>query len=858
MQQSEDLFHAALDQGPEFLDWACRDNPELKREVQELVDSYREWSAAIGPAPEVELPAFGPYQCDSILGSGGMGTVYRAHRSDGQFTQQVAIKVLRGSLRSDWFRQRFLLEREILARLNHPGIARLFDGGATAGGEPYLVMELVEGESIDRYCRGLGVDARLRLILQVMDAVDYAHRALIVHRDLKPGNILVTAEGRVKLLDFGTSKLVNAEADVTAAPSLSPAYASPEQLQGRPVTTSSDVYSLGVVLYELLSGHSPFGANGSWALALWRATASPLIPQPSNVSAELWSILAKALEADPNARYQAPRDMAADIERYLDGHPVLARPAGFSYRAGKFVQRNRLAVAGAAALLIALAGGIGTTLWQARKAQRRFEDLRQYARYVVTDLHTGIQRLPGSTELQRESVERSLQYLDRLAAESTGDDPLTLEVADAYRRLANILGNPYRPNLGKRAEAQEIYRKALALAASAKPSAASSRIQAEAKIQLAGTSGFGGAREAGLVEIRQSAEILRSLAVADPADADLNMSAAVAFEVLGTRLTGTGGMIGGAGNQEAARAYRQSASIAEKVLARHPAHQGAIRQLSQCELSQAVLLGSDDPLVALTHDDRALQWLDRLPPSANDADTLRFRATVLSNIGWAEGQAGKHAEAIVHLEEAAAILHTWTTTDPANTNVLYALTGAIRALGIVEDYRRGTASSVGHFEHAASLHSRLLERDPGNKVYTFLRAELLIRAANGNVDLRKSAKAQTQAREGLQLLHRLADAPNPSASHLFGACRWFSETKVASERDPVLAAKYCRLAEAATKGQDPDAYSGLAKALALTGNKSGAIEALKRALSMIPKTPSGAAPSRQRIELEAEMPKLLR
>ena len=859
IQQSEDLFHAALEQGPEFLDWACRDNAELKQEVLALLDSYREWSAGLAPAPDPELPAFGPYQCEAVLGAGGMGTVYRAHRSDGHFAQQVAIKVLRGSLHSDWFRQQFLLERQILARLNHPGIARLLDGGATAGGEPYLVMELVDGEPIDRYCQrlGLNIRLRLRLMLQVLDAVDYAHRALVVHRDVKPGNILVTSEGCVKLLDFGTSKLVNAEGGVTAVPALSPGYASPEQLHGLPVTTASEVYSLGVVLYELLAGKSPFGATGSsWALALWRAASSPPIPRLPNLPADLWSIVSKTLELDPAARYLAPRELAADLQRYLAGHPVLARPANPWYRASKFVRRNRTAVAGAAALLVAIAGGIGLTLWQARKAQRRFNELRQYARYVVTDLHSGLQRLPGSTALQRESVERSLQYLDRLSAEAAGDDTLTLELADAYRRLGDALGNPYRPNLGRRAEAQAIYRKALQLADSTKPSAGSRRIRAEAQVQLASAAGFGGNAGAGLSELRQAAATLQALASSQPADTELSISAARALEALGTRLTSGGGNIEIANQTEASAVYRQSATIAEAIFSRYPQHEAAIRQLAQCELSQALLFGSDQPGKALSHHAQALHWLDRLPPSANGVDTLRFRANVLSNLGWAEGQAGKYAEAVGHLEQAAAILHSWRAMDPVNTNILYALTGAHRALGIVEEYRRRFAASVGHYRHAAALHGELLAKDPGNKVYTVRRAELLIRAGNGGAALGQAAAARAQAREGLQIMRELASAPNPSATHLFGACRWFSETTVASERDPRLAEKFCRQALKATGSQDPDAFSGLSKALLLTGNLAEAVESLHRALALIPPRLPNAPASRQRMELEEALTRL--
>jgi serine/threonine protein kinase len=220
------------------------------------------------------LPRFGAYQCDGILGSGGMGTVYRAHRDDGQFRHEVAIKVLRGSLRSEWYRERFLSERQILARLNHPNIARLLDGGMTREGEPYLVMELIEGEPLDAFCdsRRLPLEDRLALFGQVIDAVDYAHRNLVVHRDLKPSNILVTKEGRPKLVDFGTSKLVEADAMTTSPHAVTPAYASPEQLRGEPAGVASDVFSGGVILYELMTGAAPFSGSKSITSALRRAS----------------------------------------------------------------------------------------------------------------------------------------------------------------------------------------------------------------------------------------------------------------------------------------------------------------------------------------------------------------------------------------------------------------------------------------------------------------------------------------------------------------------------------------------------------------------------------------------------------
>ena len=391
-RQVEDLFHAAFDQGPEYLDSACAGDPALRAEVEALLASYRSWSASVPPVGTPVLPRFGAYQCDGILGSGGMGTVYRAHRDDGQFRHEVAIKVLRGSLRSEWYRQRFLSERQILARLNHPNIARLLDGGMTGEGEPYLVMELIEGEPLDVFCdsRRLPLEDRLALFGQVLDAVDYAHRNLVVHRDLKPSNILVTKEGRPKLVDFGTSKLVEADAMTTSLHAVTPAYASPEQLRGEPAGIASDVFSGGVILYELMTGAAPYSSSKSIASALRRASGEISAAAPATavtgeaaqlrgvsldrarkvMTGDLAAILLKALDPEAARRYGTAQALADDLTRYREGRPVLAKPASRLYRAAKFIRRNRVAVAVGMVFTIGLAAATAVSLYQANVARR--------------------------------------------------------------------------------------------------------------------------------------------------------------------------------------------------------------------------------------------------------------------------------------------------------------------------------------------------------------------------------------------------------------------------------------------------------------------------------------------------------
>jgi eukaryotic-like serine/threonine-protein kinase len=388
----EDLFHAALERGPEYLETACAGDARLRAEVEALLDSYRAWSSSLPPVGTPVLPRFGAYQCDDILGSGGMGTVYRAHRDDGQFRQEVAIKVLRGSLRSEWYRERFLSERQILARLNHPNIARLLDGGMTSEGEPYLIMELIEGQPLDAYCdaRRLPLDDRLSLFGQVLDAVDYAHRQLVVHRDLKPANILITEDGRAKLVDFGTSKLVEADAMTTSLHAVTPAYASPEQLRGEPAGVASDVFSAGVILYELITGAAPFGPSESITDALRRASGDRAAVAPASavtaeaaglrglsldraqkvLAGDLAAIATKAVDPEPARRYATVQALADDLTRYREGRPVLAKPASRLYRTAKFIRRNRVAVAAGAIFTIGLAASTAVSIYQANVARR--------------------------------------------------------------------------------------------------------------------------------------------------------------------------------------------------------------------------------------------------------------------------------------------------------------------------------------------------------------------------------------------------------------------------------------------------------------------------------------------------------
>jgi eukaryotic-like serine/threonine-protein kinase len=448
-----------------FLEAACGGDADLRAEVETLlrVDDPGSGFLELDAAPE----QIGPYRIVREIGRGGMGTVYLGERADGQFEQRAAIKVIKRGMDTDAVLRRFYGERQILARLQHPNITRLFDGGMHDG-RPYFVMEYLEGEPIAAYCRrrGLGIEQRVRLFLAVCAAVEYAHRNLVLHRDLKAGNILVTADGAPKLLDFGIAKVLDAETpgDTTAAwRPLTPQAASPEQYRGEPLTTASDVYALGLLLFELLADRPPYELAGLTPVEMGRVICERPAPPLKSADSDLDNIAARALEKDRALRYQGAAELGDDLRRWLAGMPVEARPASALYRARKFAGRNRKALAVAAVVLVAISAAVGDAVLQGRRAKRRFEDLRQLAGAFLFEFYDAIENLPGATPARELVMRRGIQYLDGLSREASNDTGLKRELAAGYLRIGSAQGLYYDSNLGKRGAARESFSKAVAL-----------------------------------------------------------------------------------------------------------------------------------------------------------------------------------------------------------------------------------------------------------------------------------------------------------------------------------------------------------------------------------------------------------
>jgi eukaryotic-like serine/threonine-protein kinase len=470
----EAIFQEAIETPEEarelLIGTRCRGDSQLMFEVRMLLDACRaeqQAEKARRPVSDMGQPdslcrkGIGPYEIDKLLGRGGMGAVYLAHRADGQFDQQVAIKLIDLPLATAMFRERFRQERQILAELQHPYIARLLDGGVTTEGDLYLVMEYVEGLPIHHYCdeHQLPLTARLELFLKICEAVQFAHQHFIVHRDLKPDNILVAADNTPRLLDFGTAKLTSPtteriESTLTREgySSFTPQYASPEQILGGPITAATDTYSLGVLLYYLTTGAMPYELKEITVGEMIRVICEspPLPPEhqtgsQKRLDLDLEAILMKALRKEANDRYRSAELLASDIRAYLAHQPVAARKGGLRYRAGKFVRRNRLSLLAGSLLVLSLLAGIAGIGWQShltnlqkRKAEARSADLRQLSNSLLSELNQAIRDLPGSTGAQKLLVSRVLDNLDRMAADAGDDRQTQLEMANAYIQIGQV------------------------------------------------------------------------------------------------------------------------------------------------------------------------------------------------------------------------------------------------------------------------------------------------------------------------------------------------------------------------------------------------------------------------------------
>jgi serine/threonine protein kinase/tetratricopeptide (TPR) repeat protein len=751
----------------DYLDSACAGQPSMRIEVESLLESHEEDSAflelpAAGDAANLELITassklvgrrLGPYELLEQIGEGGMGEVYRAVRADGLYDKQVAIKVIRGGLSTDFFVERFRNERQILAGLEHPNIARLLDGGLTEEGLPYVVLEFVAGMPIDEYCAShdLSIPDRLKLFRTICSAVQYAHQNLVVHRDLKPGNILVTEDGVPKLLDFGIAKIMDAEQEAAGADRtltmmriMTPDFASPEQVRGDPITTASDVYSLGVILYVLLTGRRPYRVSSTAPHEIIKAICDTDPEKPSKIdshskenkriepdpkgdklrralSGDLDNIVLKALRKEPQRRYATVEQFSEDVRHHLEYLPVAARADTAGYRASRFVLRHRIGVAITGVVSFLLIGALAIVAREARiaraernRAERRFNDVRKLANSLIFQLHDQIQALPGATSARKLLVQQGLDYLDSLAGESGNDPGLQKELAAGYIKLGDVQGNNALGNVGDTAGSIGSYRKAVKLhEALIQSFPQDSNLQRDLAVsyqKLArAVRSSGNQKEAGEY-LEKALSIVTPLVKKEPNNAETLMTFAFVQFERGSLLWGQ------AENEAALYAYLSSADSYRQVAALDPARLRARRNLAIAYKSAGGLLEQQNKLAQAMQCYLLASEMDRelLARDPGSAQYQRDSTVDFRNLGDVLVKQGKLPEARKYYASAMAIDEDLVKKDPADRATQQNLALDYEEIGKVLLRSGASSAALDALRTAVAHHEALAKADPGD------------------------------------------------------------------------------------------------------------------------------------------------
>lgn len=852
-QTIKQILEKAIDLNPEerssYLADVCGEDAELLREAEALLE-YSDPDADV-----LEMPAFsgitgqtggsligekiGSYKVVAELGAGGMGSVYLASRVDGAFKQDVALKLIKRGMDSDAILKRFYTERQILASLQHPNIAHLIDGGTTEHGLPFFVMEYVDGLSIMDYAEreDLDLSERLKMFTEVCGAVTFAHQNLIIHRDLKPSNILVTDSGSPKLLDFGIAKLLRPEASgaETATQNFifTPEYASPEQVRGEKLTTASDIYSLGVILYELLTGSRPHKADGGNISEIIRAVCDseperpssvvsrastgpkdtienerkttrhhPQLLKPNALRGDLDNLILKALRKEPERRYSSVEQLKDDILNHLAGLPVTASADTWSYRSIKFIRRNRIGVAASALILITILVGIGATLYQAKKAEARFNDVRQLANSFLFEFHDAIEDLPGSTPARELVVKRAVEYLDKLAAESVNDPTIQRELATAYEKVGRIQGNSYYSNLGDTDGATKSYNRSLEirqLLADANPKDLA--LQQELANSYEGVGDMlytGNNLVAGLASYEKAVAIREAVLAAEPANLNNRFDLAT---VLGKRgdIKGMEGFPNLGDTPGALESYKRAVSHCDLLLEAEPTNtkfrSGFASLLSFSAMLQTV---TGDTKGAIESGKRAVDITESLlaaDPNSTKLETQLMSSLVVLRFPLLDE--GRTAEAVENARRVIQTMEKLSAVDPKNVQNRRNLSVSYNSLGMC----------------------LLKANDPGGAVDSHRRSLAIITEISGS-----DPASNENARDVVITKQYLAEA-------LFAAGD--SKTALAMLRQSIP------FYEGAIAADNPDiqtlddyglALGNIGKILAATGDLAGAAESFRRAL----------------------------
>jgi tetratricopeptide (TPR) repeat protein len=788
----EQTLEAAPAARPEFLQ--AIDDAEVRREVESLLEAHGEAGVFLDEpdrffsSESFDVDTLSPgqvidrYRIIRELGRGGMGAVFLAERADDEYKKQVALKLIKRGADTDAVLRHFRNERQILAGFDHPNIARLFDGGTTETGLPYFVMEYVDGLPIDEYCHSnaLSIAERLKLFREVCAAVSYAHRRLVIHRDIKRSNILVTAEGVPKLLDFGIAKLLQEEdtprATMTALHLMTPQSASPEQLRGQPVTTATDVYSLGVVLYELLCGQSPyqFGSQAPHEMAREITATEPRKPSSAAADAsfnakllkgDLDNVVLMALRKEPERRYQSVDQFSEDIRRHLEDLPVLARRDTLGYRTAKFARRNKAGLAVAAVVLLILIGGIVATSRQARianrektRAERRFNDVRKLANSVLFDYHDAIKALPGATKVRERLVKDALTYLDSLAAEAHDDPVLQQELAAAYERVGDVRGGASGGSLGDLAGAIESYTKALQIREALVATNSSDR---QARRDLAGTEKKIGDSLSvtskpgdGVDYLRKALALDLDLSKAQPRDDDLQVELADIHTALGHALVWRGDLA------DALEHYRATIAIAETLTGKHPQGPRDRRVLWNANrgIADVLFLKADLP-GAIETNKKALALGETLV--AENPDNADYRRALIDNYKQSAEYRAERDEpgALDDFRKALVLEEQLVAADPANVVTRRDLAYLHKRIGECSADLNDNSQALEHFRKAAEIFDKVRADAPADLPSRFRAATCRAGAAGMQARLGQIDSALQECRKAEALFAEITEDP---------------------------------------------------------------------------------------------------
>ena len=708
------LFQEVIDLSPEQQEKKVEDirqnDADLADDLKRLLNAHHRSSTFLSGTVADDISVrrgerIGPWEIADEIGRGGMSTVYLAHRADGRFNRKVAVKFLHGLFPGKHTAERMKDEQTILAQLDHENICKLLDAGVTSAGRPYFIMEYIDGVPIDQYCKKqmLGVSEILDLFEQVCKAVRYAHQRLIVHRDLKPGNIMVDRDGKVKLLDFGISKIVSEEPELditntkTALHLMTPEYASPEQVRYEPVTTSTDIYSLGVILCRLLTGRFPYDIEKKSPLDIGNTILESVPAKPStlrigeahgeespkpavlpkSLKGDLDNIILMALRKDPGRRYNSVDQLLRDIRNYRSDRPVMAQPESLGYLTRKFIKRNRAAVFSAAVVAVILCVAAIFSFRQAaianqqrQIAESRLLDVQDLTGSLMFDIHDAIVSLPGSTPARERIAEKASEYLGRLSEIEEDNDELNFLLAASYRKIGDLLGNPTTANLGEGARAIESYEMA----------------------------------EKRLERIEQTAQNQR----------ELDRQKALIFEKRSDVLMSLGE------TQEAEHFQRQSSELFKKLMDESGEQQDEFSYaVSRLKLGDVVghpnfnSLGLTDS--SLHYYSSAREIFDRYVENRPlDQRAVRYSGLIYERISVVHDYLGNDDAALEHLKVSADFRDRFIEMNPLNTNAIRDKAIIYEKMGKIYQQQGNLTDAKSSFEQAFETYRWLRDSDPQN------------------------------------------------------------------------------------------------------------------------------------------------